>query len=160
MKNKINNITNVSNLILAGICILLSAACLWYCKYGTWSQRTGESGKMFPRLVSCIWIGVSVVIIIRELLHMQKEEPVALTQMKVWHPLFVVGSCALYFLVELYVGIVVGLFVFLTAFISIMDEDPRKNFKKNLLIAIIATGVLWVVFSQVLPIVTFQTLLF
>ena len=127
---------------------------------GGWSKSTGEAAKMYPRLVYAILIVVALFLLGMELLKKTKLEPPAIAVVKMWQvPLILVVTIAFFYFV-LYVGTVVGIFLFMFGMIWLFDEDPKKNWKMNLIVAVCATVGLWLIFTKVLPVVTMQQILF
>jgi len=126
---------------------------------GGWSKATGEAAKMYPRIVYGILIVSALALIIIELTGKAKKEPPAIAVVKWWQVIVMLGIGVGFFYFVLYVGTVVGIFIYLFGFISLFDEDPKKNWKMNLIVTVVATAALWLIFSRVLPIVTINQIL-
>ena len=153
--------TNKRNVYLAFAVIALSAFGIGHTIFGGgWSKNTGEAAKMYPRLIYGILIAVAVYLLIVELLKKTKLEPPAIAIVKWWQvPLVLVVTIAFFYFV-LYAGVAVGILLFLFGMIWLFDEDPKKNWKMNLIVAVCATVGLWVIFTKVLPVVTMKQILF
>ena len=148
-------ITNMRNIYLGCLVMILSAAGILHTYIGGgWSKSTGEAAKMYPRMVYGILIVVSLYLLIVELLGKVSFEPPALSVVRWWQvPVMLVVTVA-FFEFVLYVGVAVGILIYLYGMIWMFDEDPKKHWKINLVVAVIATVALWLVFSRVLPIMT------
>ena len=109
---------------------------------------------MYPRMVYGILIVVSLYLLIMEWIGKVANEPPAITVVKWWQVPAILAVTVAFFEFVLYVGVAVGILLYLFAMIWMFDEDPKKHWKMNLLVAVIATVVLWLIFSQVLPIMT------
>ena len=114
--------------------------------------------------VVLVYIGVLVAKVLGQivsaLLKKTKLEPPAIAVVKMWQvPLILVVTIAFFYFV-LYVGTVVGIFLFMFGMIWLFDEDPKKNWKMNLIVAVCATVGLWLIFTKVLPVVTMKQILF
>ena len=97
---------------------------------------------------------MSLFLLIAELVGKVAFEPPAITQVRWWQiPLLLVITIA-FFEFILYVGVGVGIFAFLFGMIWLFDEDPKKHWKMNLLVAVVASVALFLVFYYVLPIIT------
>ena len=148
-------ITNMRNVYLSIGVIIISIAGMLHTYFGGgWSKSTGEAAKLYPRLVYAILFVVSLILLIRELSGKVPFEPPALTIVKWWQVPVVLVATSVFFLFSLYVGTAVGILLFLIGMMCLFDEDFKKNWKKDLLVAVCATGVLWVIFTFVLPIIT------
>ena len=154
-------ITNMRNIYFSCGVILLSVFGIVHTFIGGgWSKSTGEAAKMYPRLVYGILIVVSLYLLFIELIGKTKLEPPAIAVVKWWQvPLILVVTISFFYFV-LYVGVVVGICVFLFGMICLFDEDPKKNWKGNLIVTVVATAALWVIFTKVLPVVTMTQFLF
>ncbi len=160
MTNKKLKVTNPRNVHLAcGVSALCVAGILHTFFGGGWSKSTGEAAKMFPRLIYSILIVVSLVLLIKELTGKEKLEPPALTMLKWWQVPVIFGICSAFFLFCIHVGTAVGIFLFLIGMMWMFDEDFKANWKKDLLVAVCATVVLWLIFTRVLPIITLHQVL-
>lgn len=154
MTNK-NRITNMRNVYLCCAVVLIGIAGLLHTYFGGgWSKSTGEAAKMYPRLVYAILLIVAVYMLIMELIGKVPLEPPAITNVKWWHVPLILGVTIAFFEFVVRVGTIIGILAYMIAMISMFDEDPKKNWKTNLIVAVVATAALWVVFTRVLPIVT------
>ena len=160
MTNKLKP-NNKRNIYLALAVLALSAFGIGHTFLGGgWSKNTGEAAKMYPRIVYGILIAVAVYLLIVELLKKTKLEPPAIAIVKWWQvPLVLVVTIAFFYFV-LYAGVAVGIFIFLFGMIALFDEDPKKHWKMNLIVSLVSTVVLWLIFTQVLPVVTMKQILF
>ena len=157
--SKLKN-TNMRNVYLSCFVILISIAGIIHTYIGGgWSASSGEAAKTYPRAVYAILILVSLFILVTELTGKVAFEPPAITDVRWWQvPLILVTTIA-FFEFVLYIGLGVGLLLFLFGMIWLFDEDPIKHWKMNLLVAVIASVVLWAVFHYVLPILTVRQIL-
>ena len=154
MTNK-NKITNMRNIYLGCAAMLISVAGILHTYFGGgWSKSTGDAAKMYPRLVYAVFFLVGVYVVIMEIAGKVSLEPPAIANVKWWHVPLMLGVTIAFFEFSIRVGTIIGIFVYLIAMISMFDEDPKKNWKMNLIVAVGATIVLWIVFTKVLPIVT------
>lgn len=154
-KDKKTKITNMRNIYLSlGIMVITMAGMLHTFIGGGWSKSTGEAAKMFPRVVYGILFVVSLFLLIRELCGKVPFEPASLTIVKWWHVPMVLVIAYAFFLFTIYVGTAVGILIFLVGMIFLFDEDVKKNWKMDLIVAVCATVVLYLIFHFVLPIVT------
>ena len=154
-------VTNMRNVYFSCAVILLSVFGIVHTFIGGgWSKATGEAAKMYPRIIYGILIVSALSLIIIELIGNAKKEPAAIAVVKWWQVIAMLGIGIGFFYFVLYVGTVVGIFIYLFGFISLFDEDPKKNWKMNLIVTVVATVALWVIFSRVLPIVTINRILF
>ncbi len=160
MMNKLKP-TNKRNVYFACAVILLSVFGIVHTFIGGgWSKTTGEAAKMYPRIIYGILIVVAVYVLIAELFKNVVVEPPAITVVKWWQvPLILVLTIAFFYFV-LYAGVMVGIFLFLFGMIWLFDEDPKKHWKMDLIVAVVATIVLWLIFTKVLPVVTMNQILF
>ena len=148
-------VTNMRNIYLScGIIILSLSGILHTYIGGGWSKSTGEAAKMYPRMVYGILIVVSLYLLIVELLGKVSFEPPALSVVRWWQVPAILAVTVAFFEFVLYVGVAVGILIYLYGMIWMFDEDPKKHWKINLVVAVIATVALWLVFSRVLPIMT------
>ncbi len=152
--NKKTRITNPRNVVFSCAVIVLSVAGILQTFWGTWSKNTGEAAKMFPRIVYIILIVVSLYLLIKELLEKEMPEPPALTSLKLWQVPAVFTASAVFFLFCIHIGTGTAILLFLILMIWMFDEDFKANWKKDLLVAVFATVVLWLIFTKVLPIIT------
>ena len=154
-KEKKTKIANMRNIYLSlGIMVISVAGMLHTYIGGGWSKSTGEAAKMFPRVVYGILFVVALFLLLREVCGKVPFEPAALTIVKWWHVPLVLVIAYAFFLFTIYVGTAVGILIFLVGMIFLFDEDVKKNWKMDLIVAVCATVVLYLVFHFVLPIVT------
>ena len=147
--------TNMRNVYLTCFVILVSVAGIIHTYIGGgWSASSGEAAKTYPRAVYAILILVSLFILCMELTGKVAFEPPAITDVRWWQVPVILAATIGFFEFALYIGVAVGLLLFLFGMIWLFDEDPVKHWKMNLLVAAIATMVLWAVFHYVLPIIT------
>jgi len=148
--------------------VYLSCAVILLCVFGIvhtfigggWSKATGEAAKMYPRIVYGILIAVALYLLIVELVKKVNVEPPAITIVKWWQVPLVLAVTIAFFYFVLYAGVAVGIFLFLVGMIWLFDEDPKKHWKMNLVVAVVATVVLWLIFTKLLPVVTMNQILF
>ena len=153
--NKKNKITNMRNVYLSiGVMLISTAGMLHTFIGGGWSKHTGEAAKLFPRIVYIILFVVALFLLIKELVGKVDFEPAALTIVKWWQVLVVLAATSAMFLCCLHVGTAVGILVFLIGMMCLFDEDFKKHWKSDVIVAVCATAALWAVFTLVLPIVT------
>ena len=153
--NKKTKITNIRNVGFSCGIILLSIAGIAHTYIGGgWSKNTGAAAKMFPRLIYGILIVVSLYLLIKELLGKEKPEPPALTMLKWWQVPLIFAIASAFFLFCIHVGTAVGILLFLIGMMWMFDEDFKSNWKKDLIVAVCAAVVLWLIFTKVLPIIT------
>ena len=154
MTNKLKP-NNKRNVYLAFAVLALSAFGIGHTFLGGgWSKNTGEAAKMYPRIVYGILIVAALYLILIVLMGKVKVEPPAIAVVKWWQVPVMIGVGVIFFYFVLYVGLIVGIFAYLFIFISMFDEDPKKHWKSNLIVTVVATVALWVIFNKVLPIVT------
>lgn len=153
-------ITNKRNVYCALIVMVLSIAGIIQTYVGSgWSKSSGEAAKMYPRLVYGILIVAALCLLVMELLGKVSKESAAIETVKWWQvPLILIIGVA-FFQVVLYVGVAVGIFVYLMVLINLFDEDPKKHIVPNLVVAVVATVVLYLIFQKVLPIITMNQIL-
>jgi len=148
-------VTNMRNVYFGCAVILLSIFGIVHTYIGGgWSKTTGEAAKMYPRIIYAILIIAALYLILIELMRKTKLEPPAIAVVKWWQVPVMLGIGVAFFYFVLYVGVIVGIFIYLFGFISLFDEDPKKHWKSNLIVTVVATVALWVIFNKVLPIVT------
>lgn len=148
-------ITNMRNIYFSCAIMLISVAGILHTFFGGgWSAKTGEAGKVYPRIIYVILLISALYVIIMELLGKTPFEPPAITNVKWWHVPLIIGIAVAFFEFTIRVGVILGIFIFLMLMISMFDVDPKKNWKINLIVAVVATVALWLVFTKVLPIVT------
>jgi len=154
-------VTNMRNVYFGCAVILLSVFGIVHTFIGGgWSKSTGEAAKMYPRIIYGILIAVAVYLIVTELSKKVVAEPPAITVVKWWQVPLILAVTIAFFYFVLYAGVVVGIFLFLFGMIWLFDEDPKKHWKMNLIVAVVATVVLWLIFTKLLPVVTMNQILF
>lgn len=154
-KDKKTKITNMRNIYLSLGVIVISVAGMLHTFFGSgWSKSTGEAAKMYPRVVYVILFVVALLLLIRELCGKVPFEPASLTIVKWWQVPLVLVIAYAFFLFTIYVGTAAGILIFLAGMICMFDEDVKKNWKMDLIVAVCATVVLYLIFHFVLPIVT------
>ena len=126
---------------------------------GGWSKKTGEAAKLYPRIIYGILILVALYLLVMELAGRVPPEPPAIAVVKWWQPLLILAVGVTFFLFVLYAGTAVGILLYLCGTIALLDEDPKKHWKMDLLVAVIATAAMWLIFTRILPIVTLKQLL-
>jgi len=153
-------VTNKRNVFFGCAIILLSIFGIVHTFIGGgWSKATGEAAKMYPRLVYGILIVAALYLLIIELIGKVKLEPPAIAVVKWWQVIVMLAIGIGFFYFVLYVGTVVGIFIYLLGMICLFDEAPKKNWKMDLIVAVVATVAMWLIFTKVLPIVTMQQIL-
>lgn len=153
-------ITNLRNVCLScGVMALSIAGLLHTFLGGGWSKKTGEAAKLYPRLVYGILILVALYLLVMELAGRVPAEPPAIAVVKWWQPLLILAVGIAFFLFVLYVGTAAGILLYLCGMIALFDEDPKKHWKMDLLVAVVATVLMWLIFTRVLPIVTLKQFL-
>jgi len=148
-------VTNMRNVYFGCAVILLSVFGIVHTLIGGgWSKTTGEAAKMYPRIIYAILIIAALYLIMVEFTKKAVKEPPAIAVVKIWQvPLILIVTIAFFYFV-LYAGVLVGIFLYLFGMIWLFDEDPKKHLKANLLVAVVASAVLYLIFSKVLPVVT------
>ena len=143
-KLKVTNLRNIG--LSCGVMILSTAGILHTFLGGGWSKKTGEAAKLYPRIIYGILIVVALSL-------------PAIAVVKWWQPLLILAVGVAFFLFVLYVGTAAGILLYLCGTIALFDEDPKKHWKMDLLVAVIATAAMWLIFTRILPIVTLKQLL-
>ncbi len=156
-KLKVTNLRNIG--LSCGVMILSTAGILHTFLGGGWSKKTGEAAKLYPRIIYGILIVVALSLLVMELAGRVPPEPPAIAVVKWWQPLLILAVGVAFFLFVLYVGTAAGILLYLCGTIALFDEDPKKHWKMDLLVAVIATAAMWLIFTRILPIVTLKQLL-
>lgn len=152
--------TNLRNIGLScGVMVLSTAGILHTFLGSGWSKKTGEAAKLYPRIIYGVLIVVALSLLVMELAGRVPPEPPAIAVVKWWQPLLILAVGVAFFLFVLYVGTAVGILLYLCCTIALFDEDPKKHWKMDLLVAVIATAAMWLIFTRILPIVTLKQLL-
>lgn len=152
--------TNLRNIGLScGVMVLSTAGILHTFLGSGWSKKTGEAAKLYPRIIYGVLIVVALSLLVMELAGRVPPEPPAIAVVKWWQPLLILAVGVAFFLFVLYVGTAVGILLYLCGTIALFDEDPKKHWKMDLLVAVIATAAMWLIFTRILPIVTLKQLL-
>ncbi len=159
-KKKKAGITNIRNIVLSAAMLLISVGGYLYTYFGSgWSKKTGEAAKMFPRIVLILLAIIAVVLILKELSGRADPEPAAITVVKFWQVILMIALTSLFFLFVIHVGVASGILIFLVVMIALFDEELRKNWYKDLIVAVVATGVLYLIFMKVLPIIRLHSVI-
>ena len=125
-----------------------------------WSKATGEATKMFPRLISALLIVVAVFLLARTLFGKNQAQQSENSPVRLWHIIVFLAVGFISFEIVVRVGPAVGILICLLVLINLFDAEPKKHIVANSIYAIIATAVLIVIFTKVLPIVTISKILF